>query len=73
MVLLSQQLAKVMLSILVIFCLCWLPYQTFLMVQTFNPGALSGLSGMRVHMAVYWLATANALFDPILFYRMDKQ
>lgn len=62
-----------MLSILVGFTLCWLPYQTFLMVQTFYPGALSGINSLRIHMALYWLAMSNALFNPILFYRMDTQ
>jgi hypothetical protein len=62
-----------MLAILIIFCLCWLPYQTFLMFHTFYPDIVVNLGGLRLNMAVYWLAMANALFNPLLFYRMDKQ
>ena len=62
-----------MLAILIIFCLCWLPYQTLLMFQTFYPDIVVNLGGLRLNMAVYWLAMANALFNPLLFYRMDKQ
>lgn len=58
-------------TILVIFCLCWLPYQTYLMYKTFSQE--SNIVTKRICMGVYWLAVANAAVNPFLFYRLDKQ
>lgn len=58
-------------AILVIFCLCWLPYQTYLMYQAFQTE--ENATTKRIYMCVYWLAIANAAVNPLLFYRLDKQ
>jgi hypothetical protein len=58
-------------AILVIFCLCWLPYQTYLMYQAFQTE--ENVTTKRIYMCVYWLAIANAAVNPLLFYRLDKQ
>jgi hypothetical protein len=58
-------------AILVIFCLCWLPYQTYLMYQAFQTE--ENVYTKRIYMCVYWLAIANAAVNPLLFYRLDKQ
>ncbi|KAI9554084.1 neuropeptide GPCR A33 [Daphnia sinensis] len=66
-----KNLAGGMWAILVIFCLCWLPYQTYLMYQAFQTE--ENVTTKRIYMSVYWLAIANAAVNPVLFYRLDKQ
>lgn len=66
-----KNLASGMWAILVIFCLCWLPYQTYLMYQAFQTE--ENATTKRIYMCVYWLAIANAAVNPLLFYRLDKQ
>lgn len=63
-----KNLAGGMWAILVIFCLCWLPYQTYLMYQAFQTE--ENVTTKRIYMSVYWLAIANAAVNPVLFYRL---
>ena len=67
----KKNLASGMWAILVIFCLCWLPYQTYLIYQAFQTE--ENVTTKRIYMCVYWLAIANAAVNPLLFYRLDKQ
>nr|CAH0110465.1 unnamed protein product [Daphnia galeata] len=66
-----KNLASGMWAILIIFCLCWLPYQTYLIYQAFQTE--ENVTTKRIYMCVYWLAIANAAVNPLLFYRLDKQ
>ena len=66
-----QHLVKAMWTMWVIFCLCWLPYQTYMIYQTFM--SEKSLTVKRVSIVVYWLAVSSAAVNPLLFYFLDKE
>jgi len=66
-----KHLVKAMWTMWVIFCLCWLPYQTYMIYQTFM--SEKSLTVKRVSIVVYWLAVSSAAVNPLLFYFLDKE
>lgn len=78
LLLLCGQVIKMLVTIVVLFSLCWLPLQTFNAVYYFFPDAvqLSTDSSNTVYTLLYcaclWLANANGCINPLIYCFMSE-
>lgn len=59
--------------VIVIFGICWLPYQTYFIYTHFDPSILYMKYVQHVYLGFYWLAMANAMVNPIIYYWMNAK
>lgn len=67
------QVVRMFISIVVIFGICYLPYHTFYVYSYFNPQISSSTLVPHIFLAIYWLAMANSMVNPIIYYWMNKR
>ncbi|PSN38871.1 RYamide receptor [Blattella germanica] len=69
----KRKIIKMLVTIVVLFVLCWLPLQTFLLLYYFVPGfdSFQSVSEKRVYalsyFACHWLANANSMVNPLVY------
>ena len=67
------QIIKMLVTIVVLFALCWLPLQTFLLLYYFVPGFDSYRTDEErqvyalSYFACHWLASANSMVNPFVY------
>jgi hypothetical protein len=67
------QIIKMLVIIVVLFALCWLPLQTFLLLYYFVPGFDSYRTDEErkvyalSYFACHWLASANSMVNPFVY------
>ncbi|KAI8424561.1 hypothetical protein MSG28_003017 [Choristoneura fumiferana] len=59
--------------LIVIFGICWLPYQSYFIYTHFDPAVLYNKYVQHVYLGFYWLAMANAMVNPIIYYWMNAK
>ncbi|KAF2352183.1 G protein-coupled receptor rhodopsin-like [Trinorchestia longiramus] len=59
--------------IVVIFALCWLPQQAFFLYQYHDSQVLDTDHVQHIYLSFYWLAMANAMVNPIVYYWMNAR
>ena len=59
--------------IVVIFAICWLPQQGFFLYQYHNSKVLDTDNIQHIYLGFYWLAMANAVANPIIYYWMNAR
>lgn len=68
-----QQVVKMFILVIVIFGICWLPYHSYFIYTHFNPSILYMKYVQHVYLGFYWLAMANAMVNPIIYYWMNAK
>ncbi|XP_069698807.1 RYamide receptor-like [Periplaneta americana] len=69
----KRKIIKMLVTIVVLFALCWLPLQTFLLLYYFVPGfdSLDSDHDRKVYalsyFACHWLANANSMVNPFVY------
>lgn len=59
--------------IVVIFAVCWLPYHAYF-IYTHHDKAVTYARYVRhLYLAFYWLAMANAMVNPLIYYWMNAR
>lgn len=64
------QVIKMLITIFVLFTLCWLPLHTFFLILDFKPELISKASTEKmsyVYFAAHWLAMSNSFQNPIIY------
>ncbi|XP_041970883.1 tachykinin-like peptides receptor 86C [Aricia agestis] len=69
----KRKVVKMFILVIVIFGICWLPYHSYFIYTHFNPSILYMKYVQHVYLAFYWLAMANAMVNPIIYYWMNAK
>ncbi|XP_047984209.1 tachykinin-like peptides receptor 86C [Leguminivora glycinivorella] len=69
----KRKVVKMFILVIVIFGICWLPYQSYFIYTHFNPSILYKKYVQHVYLGFYWLAMANAMVNPIIYYWMNAK
>ncbi|XP_045484854.1 tachykinin-like peptides receptor 86C [Pieris rapae] len=69
----KRKVVKMFILVIVIFGLCWLPYHSYFIFTHFYPSVLYMKYIQHVYLGFYWLAMANAMVNPIIYYWMNAK
>lgn len=54
-----------------IFAVCWLPYHIFFVYAYHDNDFINADHAQTTFLGIYWLAMANAMVNPIIYYWMN--
>jgi len=57
--------------VVTIFAVCWLPYHLFFIYSYHNNQMASTSYVPHLYLGFYWLAMANTMVNPIIYYWMN--
>ncbi|XP_045136936.1 tachykinin-like peptides receptor 86C isoform X2 [Portunus trituberculatus] len=69
----KRRVVRMFIVIVVAFMLCWLPQQGFFLYQYHNSQVLDSAHIQHIYLGFYWLAMANAMVNPIIYYWMNAR
>lgn len=67
------QVVRMFIAVVTIFAICWLPYHMFYVYAYHQPHITSTSSTPHLFLAFYWLAMANSMVNPIIYYWMNRR
>lgn len=67
------QVVKMFIIVVVIFAICWLPYQGFFIFVYHHRHLAENSNIQHVYLSFYWLAMSNAMVNPIIYYWMNNR
>ncbi|XP_071858473.1 tachykinin-like peptides receptor 86C isoform X1 [Bombus fervidus] len=69
----KRKVVKMFIIIVVIFAICWLPYQGFFIFVYHHRHLAENSNIQHVYLSFYWLAMSNAMVNPIIYYWMNNR
>ncbi|KAK9309319.1 hypothetical protein QLX08_001052 [Tetragonisca angustula] len=69
----KRKVVKMFIIIVVIFAICWLPYQGFFIFVYHHSHFAETSYIQHVYLSFYWLAMSNAMVNPIIYYWMNNR
>ncbi|XP_068200430.1 tachykinin-like peptides receptor 86C isoform X3 [Palaemon carinicauda] len=69
----KRRVVKMFIVIVAAFGLCWLPQQAFFLYTFHNAQILDTAHIQHIYLAFYWLAMANAMVNPVIYYWMNAR
>lgn len=69
----SLQVVHMLVSIMMLFAICWLPYHIYFLYTYYNSEVLQTQFIQHVYLAIYWLAMSNSCYNPIVYYIMNSR
>ncbi|CAH8679237.1 unnamed protein product [Schistosoma rodhaini] len=69
----KRRAVKMLCAVMLIFAICWLPYQLFFILLQLSPTIKSSHSLPIVFICCYWLAMSNSMYNPIIYILMNKK
>lgn len=69
----SFQVVKMFFIIVTIFGVCWLPYHAYFIYAYHDNSIVNKPFIQHVYLFFYWLAMANTMVNPIVYYWMNKR
>ncbi|XP_045134389.1 tachykinin-like peptides receptor 86C isoform X2 [Portunus trituberculatus] len=69
----KRRVVKMFLVIVAVFAVCWLPQQAFFLYTYHNSAVLDTAHIQHVYLTCYWLAMANAMINPVIYYWMNAR
>ncbi|KPJ06007.1 Tachykinin-like peptides receptor 86C [Papilio machaon] len=69
----KRKVVKMFILVIVIFGICWLPYHSYFIYTHFDPSILYMKYVQHMYLGFYWLAMANAMVNPIIYYWMNAK
>ena len=67
------QVVKMFMVVVVIFAICWLPYHVYFIYTYHNKEVTTKPYIQHVYLSFYWLAMANAMINPAIYYGMNAR
>lgn len=67
------QVVRMFAMIVSIFCICWAPYHIFYVYSYHVPSISSSRFMPHLFLGFYWLAMANSMVNPIIYYWMNRR
>ncbi|XP_073989813.1 RYamide receptor isoform X2 [Rhodnius prolixus] len=63
----KRKMIKMMVTVVVVFTVCWLPFNMLLLIWEANP-ALSDWHGLPyIYFALHWLAMSHSCYNPLIY------
>ncbi|XP_060819533.1 tachykinin-like peptides receptor 86C isoform X2 [Bombus pascuorum] len=69
----KRKVVKMFIIVVVIFAICWLPYQGFFIFVYHHRHLAENSNIQHVYLSFYWLAMSNAMVNPIIYYWMNNR
>ncbi|XP_050600134.1 tachykinin-like peptides receptor 86C isoform X3 [Bombus affinis] len=69
----KRKVVKMFIIVVVIFAICWLPYQGFFIFVYHHKHLAENSNIQHVYLSFYWLAMSNAMVNPIIYYWMNNR
>ncbi|XP_038104891.1 tachykinin-like peptides receptor 99D isoform X3 [Culex quinquefasciatus] len=69
----KRRVVKMMVVVVVIFAVCWLPFQIYFIVTSYYPELTAKPYIQDVYLAIYWLAMSNSMYNPIIYFWMNSR
>ena len=59
--------------VVIIFAVCWFPYHAYFIYTYHHTSLLKKPFIQHVYLGFYWLAMANSVFNPLIYYWMNAR
>ncbi|KAJ8911952.1 hypothetical protein NQ315_012763 [Exocentrus adspersus] len=69
----KRRIVKMMIVVVIIFSVCWLPYQLYFIVTYYFPELTHSDYIQETYLAIYWLAMSNSMYNPIIYCWMNSR
>lgn len=69
----KRKVVRMFIAVVSIFAICWLPYHLFFIYAYHNNEFTSERYTQHMYLGFYWLAMANAMVNPVIYYWMNKR
>ncbi|KAK4324826.1 hypothetical protein Pmani_004567 [Petrolisthes manimaculis] len=69
----KTKVVKMFIVIVIMFGVCWLPQQAFFLYTFHDARVLDTAHIQHVYLAFYWLAMANSMINPVIYYWMNAR
>ncbi|KAF5405847.1 Tachykinin peptides receptor 99D [Paragonimus heterotremus] len=69
----KRRAVKMMCVVMSIFAVCWLPYQLFFIIIRIKPSVQAYKHLPKIFVSCYWLAMSNAIYNPIIYFTMNRR
>nr|XP_022911165.1 tachykinin-like peptides receptor 99D [Onthophagus taurus] len=63
----KRRVVKMMMIVVIIFAVCWLPYDLYFIITSFYPEVQNQPYIQETYLAIYWLAMSNSMYNPIIY------
>ncbi|XP_022241645.1 tachykinin-like peptides receptor 86C [Limulus polyphemus] len=63
----KRRVVRMLTAIVVIFGVCWLPYHIYFLYTYHDKELVKAKFIQHLYLAIYWLAMANAMFNPLIY------
>ena len=67
------QVVKMFIVVVIIFCVCWLPYHAYFIYTYHDKEVVTEPYIQHVYLGFYFLAMANAMINPLIYYGMNAR
>ncbi|KAH1022774.1 hypothetical protein HUJ04_012119 [Dendroctonus ponderosae] len=67
------RVVKMMMVVVIIFAVCWLPYQLYFIIIAYYPKITRSKYIQETFLAIYWLAMSNSMYNPIIYCWMNAR
>ncbi|CAG4970294.1 unnamed protein product [Parnassius apollo] len=69
----KRKVVRMFVLVVVVFALCWLPYHAYFVLVYHHQSLASSPLAQHIYLAFYWLAMANSMFNPLIYYWMSNK
>ncbi|XP_066256639.1 tachykinin-like peptides receptor 99D isoform X2 [Euwallacea similis] len=69
----KRRVVKMMMVVVMIFAVCWLPYQLYFIIISYYPKITRSEYIQETFLAIYWLAMSNSMYNPIIYCWMNAR
>ncbi|KAL1489399.1 hypothetical protein ABEB36_014301 [Hypothenemus hampei] len=69
----KRRVVKMMMVVVIIFAVCWLPFQLYFIVTSYYPEITNSAYIQETFLAIYWLAMSNSMYNPIIYCWMNAR
>ncbi|XP_039750556.1 tachykinin-like peptides receptor 86C [Pararge aegeria] len=69
----KRKVVRMFVLVVVVFALCWLPYHAYFVLVYHHQSLASSPIAQHVYLGFYWLAMANSMFNPLIYYWMSNK
>ncbi|XP_078659913.1 neuromedin-K receptor-like [Branchiostoma floridae x Branchiostoma belcheri] len=66
----KRRVVKMMVIVVVTFCVCWLPYHVYFLIDS---SYKEWKHIQQVYLAVFWLAMSNSMYNPFIYCWLNKR
>ncbi|CAH1635702.1 unnamed protein product [Spodoptera littoralis] len=69
----KRKVVRMFVLVVMVFALCWLPYHAYFVLTYHYQSLASAPFAQHIYLFFYWLAMANSMFNPLIYYWMSNK